>query len=379
MTVTRSAVTGVGSYLPDEIVTNADLAEIVDTSDEWIVERTGMPCLGVLPWLDDVWLDGEDALSIGRWKHAAAQEHSLTVAVVRLPRTSNATDVDALAAEPGVEVRVTTDPSWCREADLLVLPGSRATVSDLAWLRSRGLDAVVITDPENLMYLTDYQTTGYSFFQALVVPLDDEPVMITRAMEESNVIARTWVERTRPYPDTGDAIQELVLTLKEGGLGTKRVGYERNSYFFPAYQQDRVHTSFQQGVLMDCFGIVEDGEPVFRDLEREVTLEALRHGGVVCLGGGGPMTPEIAAALDGRTVVLLDVGIADAARRVGFDRSRPLLAVNPRARWIELMAARRPTYERLATRVVDTAGRTPAQVASAVLEAIGADDREAGR
>lgn len=85
----------------------------------------------------------------------------------------------------------------------------------------RGLDAVVITDPENLMYLTDYQTTGYSFFQALVVPLDDEPVMITRAMEESNVIARTWVERTRPYPDTGDAIQELVLTLKEGGLGTK--------------------------------------------------------------------------------------------------------------------------------------------------------------
>ena len=91
------------------------------------------------------------------------------------------------------------------------------------------------------------------------------------------------------------------------------------------------------------------------------------------------MTPEIAAALDGRTVVLLDVGIADAARRVGFDRSRPLLAVNPRARWIELMAARRPTYERLATRVVDTAGRTPAQVASAVLEAIGADDREAGR
>ena len=124
---------------------------------------------------------------------------------------------------------------------------------------------------------------------------------------------------------------------------------------------------------------VEDGEPVFRDLEREVTLEALRHGGVVCLGGGGPMTPEIAAALDGRTVVLLDVGIADAARRVGFDRSRPLLAVTPRARWSELMAARRPTYERLATRVVDTAGRTPAQVASAVLEAIGADDREAGR
>jgi len=126
-------------------------------------------------------------------------------------------------------------------------------------MAQRLLDAVVITDPENLMYLTDYQTSGYSFFQALVVPLDSEPFMITRQMEESNVIERTWVEITRPYPDTGDAIQQLVSALKEYGLETKRVGYERNSYFFPAYQQDRVHTSFRAGTLIDCFGIVEEG------------------------------------------------------------------------------------------------------------------------
>jgi Xaa-Pro dipeptidase len=126
-------------------------------------------------------------------------------------------------------------------------------------MEARLLDAVVITDPENLMYLTDYQTTGYSFFQALVVPLDGEPFMITRAMEESNVIERTWLEESRPYPDTGDAIQQLVTSLNEFGLASKHVGYERNSYFFPAYQQDRIHTSFDHGVLMDCFGIVEEG------------------------------------------------------------------------------------------------------------------------
>ena len=57
-------------------------------------------------------------------------------------------------------------------------------------MQERRLDAVVISDPENIMYLTDYQTTGYSFFQALVVPIDDEPFMITRAMEESNIHAR---------------------------------------------------------------------------------------------------------------------------------------------------------------------------------------------
>ena len=58
-------------------------------------------------------------------------------------------------------------------------------------MQQRLLDAVVITDPENLMYLTDYQTTGYSFFQALVVPLDKEPFMITRKLEATNVHART--------------------------------------------------------------------------------------------------------------------------------------------------------------------------------------------
>lgn len=126
-------------------------------------------------------------------------------------------------------------------------------------IADRRLDAVVISDPENIMYLTDYQTTGYSFFQALVVPVDDEPFMITRALEESNIIARTWVERTRPYPDTGDAIQMLVDALREFGLSKKRIGYERNSYFFPAYQQDRIHTTLTEAKLLDCFGIVEQG------------------------------------------------------------------------------------------------------------------------
>lgn len=133
-------------------------------------------------------------------------------------------------------------------------------ISELrARIHERHLDAVVITDPENIMYLTDYQTTGYSFFQALVVPLDEEPFMITRALEESNVFARTWVERTRPYPDTGDAIQTLVDALRSFGLANKRIGYERNSYFFPAYQQDCIHTTLTEAKLLDCFGIVEQG------------------------------------------------------------------------------------------------------------------------
>jgi Xaa-Pro dipeptidase len=143
-------------------------------------------------------------------------------------------------------------------------------------MHARLLDAVIISDTENLMYLTDYQTTGYSYFQALVVPLDAESFMITRELEESNVHARTWVEVTRPYPDTGDAIQMLYSSLREFGLHDKHLGYERNSYFFPAYQQDRMHTLFSQAELRDCFGVVEQGRlrksPAEIDIMRRAAL-----------------------------------------------------------------------------------------------------------
>lgn len=108
-----------------------------------VTQRTGVPFAGVLDWLPGMWIDSEDALSIGRWRGATTGTETLRVAVVAFPRASNATDLDALAAEPGVEVRLTSDLAECAAADLLVLPGSRATVSDLGWLRARGIDEVV--------------------------------------------------------------------------------------------------------------------------------------------------------------------------------------------------------------------------------------------
>jgi adenosylcobyric acid synthase len=102
---------------------------------------------GVLPFHPDVWLDAEDSLAYGRVlgrPGAARGTEWLRVAVVRLPRLSNATDAEALATEPGVHVRLTAEPAEIADADLVVLPGSKATVSDLAWLRETGLaDAVL--------------------------------------------------------------------------------------------------------------------------------------------------------------------------------------------------------------------------------------------
>src|SRR6516165_5902417 len=114
-------------------------------------ELTGRPVLGVLPWTPGLWLDAEDSLSLGARPDAgpgAMQGDGepgavLRVAVVRLPRISNFTDTDPLAAEPNVALRFVASPAEIVDADLVILPGSRATVADLAWMRGRGLaDAV---------------------------------------------------------------------------------------------------------------------------------------------------------------------------------------------------------------------------------------------
>ena len=111
---------------------------VLDPGLDELTRRTGLRNYGVLPWLADVWLDGEDALTIGS-RALRPGTGVLHIAVVHFPRTSNATDVDALAAEPGVQVVVTASPDQVARADLAVLPGSRATVTDLAWLREKGL------------------------------------------------------------------------------------------------------------------------------------------------------------------------------------------------------------------------------------------------
>jgi adenosylcobyric acid synthase len=103
---------------------------------------TGRPTYGVLPWRGDVWLDSEDALDL----HPADRPGGavgLRVAVVRLPRISNFTDVDALMLEPAVDVRWVTRAADLGDADLVVLPGTRATRADLEWLRGRGLGSAI--------------------------------------------------------------------------------------------------------------------------------------------------------------------------------------------------------------------------------------------
>lgn len=118
------------------------------------------------------------------------------------------------------------------------------------------------------------------------------------------------------------------------------------------------------------------GESGFRALERAAVASALAdHDGVLALGGGAVLDPGTREALGGRTVVFLDVGVSDAAHRVGLNRDRPLLLGNPRAQWVRLMGERRPVYEAVATARVDTDGRSPEAVADDVVAVVAEGER----
>ena len=111
-----------------------------------------------------------------------------------------------------------------------------------------------------------------------------------------------------------------------------------------------------------------DGEPQFRDLERDLTIDLLARPGVLSLGGGAPMTAQVADALAGHLVVWLRVDPQQAALRVSRDPDRPLLAgADPVVRLRQLLTQRAPTYARLATLTIDTDQASAAEVVDVIV------------
>jgi adenosylcobyric acid synthase len=119
---------------------------LLDGGIRELERRCDLPCLGVLPHLGDLLVDAEDSLALFHQvagKPAAYEGDALEVAVLALPHLANFTDFDPLVLEPGVALRYVADPAALGCPDLVVLPGSKATVADLAWLRARGLHRAI--------------------------------------------------------------------------------------------------------------------------------------------------------------------------------------------------------------------------------------------
>jgi shikimate kinase len=162
----------------------------------------------------------------------------------------------------------------------------------------------------------------------------------------------------------------LVVLVGPMGVGKSTVGQllaERLGVGYRDTDEDIV--AAQGRTVAEIF--VDEGEAVFRAIEKAAVHEALAgHDGVLALGGGAILDADTRALLAGLRVVYLSMEVEEAVQRTGLNAARPLLAVNPRKQWRELMEARRHLYEEIATAVVATDGRTPEEVAEVALDAL---------
>ncbi|MFF3350001.1 3-dehydroquinate synthase [Streptomyces sp. NPDC002779] len=154
------------------------------------------------------------------------------------------------------------------------------------------------------------------------------------------------------------------------GVGKSTVGQLLAERLGVGYRDTDDDIVAEQGrAIAEIF--VDEGEPAFRAIEKQAVLRALaEHEGVLALGGGAILDEDTRTALAGLRVVYLSMDVEEAVKRTGLNAARPLLAVNPRKQWRELMEARRHLYEQIATAVVATDGRTPDEVTRAALDAL---------
>ncbi len=161
-----------------------------------------------------------------------------------------------------------------------------------------------------------------------------------------------------------------VVLVGPMGVGKSTVGRMLAEHLGVGYRDTDDDIVAAEGrAIADIF--LDEGESAFRALEKAAVRAALaEHDGVVALGGGAVLDPGTRTLLAGHRVVYLSMDVEEAVHRTGLNVARPLLAVNPRKQWRELMEARRHLYEEVATVVVATDGRTPEEVTQSVLEAL---------
>lgn len=157
-----------------------------------------------------------------------------------------------------------------------------------------------------------------------------------------------------------------VILIGPMGAGKSTVGHRLANRIGVAFRDTDADIAARAGKsVQDIF--VEDGEPAFRALERDAVAVAIaEHDGVLSLGGGAVLDATTQDRLTDQTVVFLNVGLADAVKRVGLGQGRPLLIGNVRGTIKKLLDERAPIYNAVATWVVDTDGRDAASVADEI-------------
>ena len=137
-------------------------------------------------------------------------------------------------------------------------------------MAERGIDVMIVTGPENIYYLTGQQTPGYYTYQALLVPIDADPVFIVRQLELNNLVANSFVKDIHPYLDNADPVDVTSKLINDMGWQSKHIAIDERGWFLPIAIYKALLSKL--GDLGNAAGVVES----LRAIKSPNELEKLR-------------------------------------------------------------------------------------------------------
>lgn len=186
-----------------------------------------------------------------------------------------------------------------------------------------GLDALVVTGPENIFYLTGQQTPGYYTFQALILPADGDPVFLIRQLEYFNFIANTFISDAVVYQDGEDPLGLLVKLIESRGLASKRIAIDKRGWFLPIAVYEALQARL--GTIGDGAGVIEK----FRAIKSQLEVEKLEKAAAYVDEGmrAGLAAVRVGATENDLVAAMMGSAIAAGSEYLGME---PLVSVGPR-------------------------------------------------
>lgn len=190
-------------------------------------------------------------------------------------------------------------------------------------LSAAGIDAMVVTGPENIFYLTGQQTPGYYTFQALILPADGDPVFLIRQLEYFNFIANTFISDAVVYQDGEDPLGLLVKLIESRGLASKRIAIDKRGWFLPIAVYEALQARL--GTIGDGAGVIEKQRAIKSPLEVGKLERAASY---VDEGmRAGLSAVRIGATENDLVAAMMGSAIAAGSEYLGME---PLVSVGPR-------------------------------------------------
>ncbi|CAK9886052.1 MAG: Ectoine hydrolase [Candidatus Erwinia impunctatus] len=191
-------------------------------------------------------------------------------------------------------------------------------------LAAAGIDVMVVTGPENIFWLTGQQTPGYYTFQALVLPVEGDPVFVIRQLEYFNFISNTFISDAAIYQDGVNPVDFLVEVLRQRGWSEKRVGLDKRGWFLTIAVYEALQG--QLGTIADTAGIIEP----LRAIKSAAEIEKIAAAAAYVDAGMRAGIAAIRVGADENALVsaMMGAAIASGSEYVGME---PLVSTGPRS------------------------------------------------